>query len=127
MERAMDLSSAIYKEYANNKCAENLSAAKTAWASMDPEKASEFLGQITPDMNCYNEAVHLVDLITKKMIDDGANVWTFKMKKYNNSIEKEKMMIQSQRDIAVAWANRTYWSQSPNSYWNWDWLYKDSK
>jgi len=122
--KSMDLSSAIYKEYANNKCAENLSAAKAAWASMDPEKASEFLGKITPDMNCYNEAVHLVNLITKKMIDDGANVWTFKMKKYDNSIEKEKMVIQAQRDVAVAWANRTYWSQSPNSYWNWNWLYK---
>jgi len=122
--KSMDLSSAIYKEYANNKCAENLSAAKAAWASMDPEKASEFLGQITPDMNCYKEAVRLVDLITKKMIDDGANVWTFKMKKYDNSIEKEKMLIKAKRDVAVAWANRTYWSQSSNSYWNWDWLYK---
>lgn len=123
-EKSMDLSSAIYKEYANYKCAEDLSRAKAAWAGMDAEKASEYLGQITPDMKCYEEAVQLADQITKKMIHDGADVWTFKMKKYDSSVEKNKALIQAQRDVAVAWANRTYWNHSPGSYWNWDWLYK---
>jgi hypothetical protein len=46
------------------------------------------------------------------MLADGANVWEFKMKQYDDSIEKDKMMIQAGKEIAVSWA---YWGAAPTS------------
>lgn len=120
-DKCMDLSVDIYKQYANYKCTEYMSGAKAAWASMNTDKAAEFLGKITPDMECYNEAVQLVEEIKQKQLADGANVWTFKMKQYDDSVDKEKMMIQAGKDVAVAWSN---WGASSNFNWDWNWLYK---
>jgi len=120
-DKCMDLSVDIYKQYANYKCTEYMAGAKAAWASMNTDKAAEFLGKVTPDMECYNEAVQLVDEIKQKQLADGANVWTFKMKQYDDSVEKEKLMIQAGKEVAVAWA---YWGASANFNWDWNWLYK---
>jgi hypothetical protein len=120
-DKCMDLSTEIYKQYANYKCTEYMSGAKAAWASMNTDKAAEFLGKITPDMECYKEAVQLVEEIKQKQLADGANVWTFKMKQYDDSVDKEKLMIQAGKDVAVAWA---YWGASANFNWDWNWLYK---
>jgi hypothetical protein len=119
-DKCMDLSVDIYKQYANYKCTEYMSGAKAAWAAMNTDKAAEFLGKVTPDMECYPQAVQLTQEITQKMLADGANVWTFKMKQYDDSVDKEKMMIQAGKDVAVAWAN---WGASSNFDWNW--LYKN--
>jgi tetratricopeptide (TPR) repeat protein len=120
-DKCMTLSIDIYKEYANYKCTEYMSGAKAAWAAMNTEKAAEFLGKITPDMECYPQAVQLNDEIKQKMLADGANAWTFKMKQYDASVEKDKLMIQSAKDVAVAWGN---WGASANFDWNW--LYPNS-
>lgn len=118
-DKCMDLSVDIYKQYANYKCTEYMSGAKASWAAMNTDKAAEFLGKITPDMECYPQAVQLTQEITQKMLADGANVWTFKMKQYDDSVDKEKLAIQAGKDVAVAWAN---WGASSNFDWNW--LYK---
>ena len=119
-DKCMDLSVDIYKQYANYKCTEYMAGAKAAWAAMNTDKAAEFLGKITPDMECYPQAVQLVDEIKQKQLADGANVWTFKMKQYDDSVDKEKMMIQAGKDVAVAWGN---WGASAN--FDWGWLYKN--
>lgn len=120
-DKSMDLSVDIYKQYANYKCTEYMSGAKAAWANMNADKAAEFLGKITPDMECYEQAVKLADEITQKQLADGANVWQFKMKQYDDSVEKEKMMIQAGKEVAVSWA---YWGQGKHFNWDWSWLYK---
>lgn len=120
-DKSMDLSIEIYKQYANYKCTEYMAGAKAAWANMNADKAAEYLGKITPDMECYADAVQLTDQITQKMLADGANVWDFKMKQYDDSIEKDKMMIQAGKEIAVAWA---YWGAAPYFNWDWSWLYQ---
>ncbi|BDX37229.1 hypothetical protein CYCD_05840 [Tenuifilaceae bacterium CYCD] len=120
-DKSMDLSIEIYKQYANYKCTEYMAGAKAAWANMNVDKAAEYLGKITPDMECYNDAVQLTDQITQKQLADGANVWQFKMKQYDDSIEKDKMMIQAGKEVAVAWA---YWGQGQYFNWDWNWLYK---
>ena len=120
-DKCMDLSVDIYKQYANYKCTEYMAEAKAAWSIMNTDKAAEFLGKITPDMECYNEAVQLVEEIKQKQLADGANVWTFKMKQYDDSVEKEKLMIQAGKEVAVSWA---YWGASSNFNWDWNWLYK---
>lgn len=119
-DKCMDLSIDIYKQYANYKCTEYMSGAKAAWAAMNADKAAEFLGKITPDMECYPQAVELTEQITQKMLADGANVWTFKMKQFDASVEKEKLMIQAGKDVAVAWGN---WGASAN--FDWGWLYSN--
>lgn len=119
-DKCMNLSVEIYKQYANYKCTEYMAGAKAAWANMNTDKAAEFLGKITPDMECYNEACQLVEEIKQKQLADGANVWNFKMKQYDDSIEKDKMMIQAGKEVAVAWA---YWGQGAHFNWDWNWLY----
>lgn len=120
-DRCMELSTEIYKEYANYKCTQYMSAARAAWANMDADAAAANLGKITPDMACYNEAVKLTDEITRKMIADGANVWSYKMKRYDDAVETERLTIRAKRDVAIAWAYATYWSNYP---YNWRWLYR---
>lgn len=120
-DKSMDLSTEIYKQYANYKCTEYMAGAKAAWANMNADKAAEFLGKITPDMECYNDATQLVEEIKQKQLADGANVWTFKMKQYDDSVDKEKMMIQAGKEVAVSWA---YWGAGENFNWDWNWLYK---
>lgn len=116
-DKCMDLSVEIYKQYANYKCTEYMSGAKAAWAAMNSDKAAEFLGKITPDMECYPQAVELTEQITQKMLADGANVWTFKMKQFDANVDKEKLMIEAGKEVAVAQA----WSAS---VYDWNWLYK---
>lgn len=116
-DKCMDLSIDIYKQYANYKCTEYMSGAKAAWAAMNADKAAEFLGKITPDMECYPQAVELTEQITQKMLADGANVWTFKLKQFDATVDKEKMMIEAGKEVAVAQA----WSAST---YDWNWLYK---
>lgn len=120
-DKSMDLSTEIYKQYANYKCTEYMAGAKAAWANMNTDKAAEFLGKITPDMECYNDAVLLVEEIKQKQLADGANVWEFKMKQYDDSVDKEKMMIEAGKEVAIAWA---YWGQGQHFNWDWNWLYK---
>ena len=119
-DKCMDLSIDVYKQYANYKCTEYMSGAKASWAAMNTDKAAEFLGKITPDMECYPEAVQLVEEIKQKQLADGANVWTFKMKQFDANVDKEKMMIQAGKDVAVAWGN---WGASEN--FDWGWLYSN--
>ena len=68
-------------------------------------------------MECYPQAVELTEQITQKMLADGANVWTFKMKQFDANVDKEKMMIEAGKEVAVAQA----WSAST---YDWNWLYK---
>jgi len=116
-DKCMDLSVEIYKQYANYKCTEYMSGAKAAWAAMNADKAAEFLGKITPDMECYPQAVELTEQITQKMLADGANVWTFKMKQFDANVDKEKLLIEAGKEVAVAQA------LGGNRY-DWYWLYK---
>jgi len=116
-DKCMDLSIDIYKQYANYKCTEYMSGAKASWAAMNADKAAEFLGKITPDMECYPQAVELTEQITQKMLADGANVWTFKMKQFDANVDKEKLMIEAGKEVAVAQA------LGGNRY-DWYWLYK---
>lgn len=119
-DKCMDLSVDIYKQYADQKCNEYLQAAKAAWAGKELSKVEENLGKITPDMACFPEAERLIADITAKVEAEGASSWSFKMKKYDDSVEKEKMMIQAGKEVAMSWA---YWGAAP--YFKWDWLYKN--
>lgn len=119
-DKCMGISVDIYQEYANHKCNEYLSAAKAGWAGKDLNRVEENLGKITPDMACYPDAMQLVEQITAAVEAEGASSWTFKMKRYDDSIDLQKMKIEAGRDVAKSWA---YWGAA--SHFDWGWLYKN--
>lgn len=119
-DKCLNMSIDIYQEFANNKCNECLAGAKAAYANMEIEKAAEYLSQISPDMECYEEANKLVDEITAKQKADGADIWNFKMKKYDDQIEKDKMRINAVKETAKSWA---YLGAAKHFNWDWAWLY----
>jgi hypothetical protein len=57
---AMDKSTEVYKQYVNNRCAEDLTKARAAWATFDETSALFYLSDIFPDTKCYGEAQALV-------------------------------------------------------------------
>jgi hypothetical protein len=118
-DRSSDLSIEIYKQYDDYTCGQYLAAAKAAWANIDHDKAAENLAYITPDSKCYPDATALADEIKNKLLEDG-KVWDFKMKRYNDSVDLEKQMLQTIRDIGVSYAQAAV----AEFHHNWDWLYR---
>lgn len=121
-DKCMAISMDIYQEYANHKCSEYLSAAKAAWVGKELGKVEENLGKITPDMACHPEAEQLVAQITKAVEAEGGNAWSFKMKRYDDSVDMEKMKIQAAKEVAQSWA---YWGAA--SHFDWSWMYPNAK
>ena len=62
-DKCMGISVDIYQEYANHKCNEYLSAAKTGWAGKDLNRVEENLGKITRIWLAI-DAMQLVEQIT---------------------------------------------------------------
>jgi hypothetical protein len=116
----MAISIDIYQEYANQQCNVYLSTAKAAWAGKDLPKVEENIGKITPDMECYPQAEQLIAQITAAVEAEGASSWSFKMKRYDDSIDMQKMKIEAGRDVAKHWA---HWGAAKE--FDWKWLYKN--
>ena len=95
----------IYQHYIDYIGAQLLAQARGAWGS-DPTdigalEAYSYLSQIDPNASCYPEALSLGKEMQKTV---KAN-WDFEnVKKYNDSIELQKMQIKSAKDVAIAWA-----------------------
>jgi hypothetical protein len=119
-DKCMAISLDVYQEYANHKCNEYLSAARAAWAGKELMKVEENLGKITPDMACYPQAEQLIAQITAAVNAEGASSWGFKMKRYDDSVDIEKMKIESGKEVAKSWAS---WGASKD--FDWKWLYKN--
>ncbi|MDD2549178.1 MAG: hypothetical protein PHD00_03685 [Bacteroidales bacterium] len=119
-DKCMQISMDIYQEFADQQCNESLAAAKSAWAGKELSGVEKHLAKITPDMGCYDEAQQLVATVTAAVEAEGGAAWNFKMKKYDDSIDIQKMKIQAGRDVARSWA---YHGASKN--FDWGWLYKN--
>lgn len=93
----------IYQQYIDQLCIENLSKAKTAWAtqqdSYGAQEAGEYLAYIYPDASCYKEAQTLYKEIHAKVKDD----WKFVMKMYNDQISLEQQRINAWKEVGVAY------------------------
>jgi len=119
-QKCMILSGDVYQRYANQKCQEHLAQARAAWAAKELAKVEEHLGQITPDMDCFPQAEQLMATVTSAVEAEGGNSWAFKMKRYDDEIDLQKMRIEAGRDVARSWA---YWGAA--KYFDWSWLYKN--
>ncbi|HOP03948.1 MAG TPA: hypothetical protein PL017_09155 [Tenuifilaceae bacterium] len=123
-DKCMDFSIDIYKQFADQKCSEYLSAAKAAWAGKELSSVEENLAKITPDMACYPEAQQLVEQVTAAVEAEGGKAWEYKMKVYDNTVEKEKMMIQAGKEVAMQWA---HWGAAKHFNWDWRFLYPNAE
>lgn len=123
-DKCMDLSIDIYKQFADQKCSEYLSTAKAAWAAKELSSVEENLGKITPDMACYPEAQQLVEQVTAAVEAEGGKAWEFKMKVYEDDVEKEKLMIQAGKEVAMEWA---HWGAAKHFNWDWRFLYPNAE
>lgn len=121
-DKCLAISIDIYQEYADQQCNQYLSAAKAAWAGKELSKVEENLGKITPDMGCYPEAEQLLAQITSAVEAEGAGAWSFKMKKYDDSVEIEKMKIEAGKEVAQSWAHH-----GASANFEWAWLYPGAK
>jgi len=61
--KAKDKSTDVFNEYVDNKCAEDMTKARAAWASFNENEALNYLSQIFPDTKCYEDAQKLVEEI----------------------------------------------------------------
>ncbi len=116
----MDISIDIYEQYANQKCDEYLAAARSAWAGKDLVKVEENLGKITPFMDCYPQAEEFLVHVTEAVEAEGASAWDFKMTRYEDEVDIEKMKIEAGRDVARSWSS---WSAA--RHFDWGWLYEN--
>ena len=123
-DKCMDLSIDIYKQFADQKCTEYLSAAKAAWAGKELSTVEENLGKITPDMACYPDAQQLVEQVTAAVEAEGGKAWEYKMKVYEDDVEKEKLMIQAGKEVAMEWA---HWGAAKHFNWDWRFLYPNAE
>jgi hypothetical protein len=121
-DKCMQVSLDIYQEYANQQCEQYLAAARAAWAGKDLPKVEENLSKITPEMSCYPKAQELVETVTASVEAEGASAWSYKMKKYDDSVDIEKMKIQAGKEVAQSWA---YHGASAN--FDWAWMYPGAK
>ncbi len=118
--QCMTLSAEIYSRYADQKCQEHLSGAKAAWAAKELDQVAFHLSNITPDMECYDQAAELTSVVTSAVEAEGAGSWNFKMKMYDDKIDLQRLKIEAGRDVARSWA---YWGAA--KYFDWSWLYKN--
>ncbi len=117
---SMALTADIYQDYANQKCDEHLSKARAAWSAKELNAFRENMGEITPDMDCYEEAQGLMEEVTAHVEAEGASAWDFKMETYRDDVEMERLRIEAGRDVAKRWA---YWGAA--RHFDWSWLYKN--
>ena len=95
----------LLKKIENHRCAEALGKAKGAWASMNSYEASKWLGKISADSKCKNEAIALGNEIKATLMKDKEKKWDFKLKEQQDDVDIQKASINAARDIGVAYGN----------------------
>ncbi len=102
-EAAIACGNEIFDQYNTYNCNIHLAAARSAWvAGQNAEAAAaagEHLAFIYPDAGCYDDAMALYNEIKGKVLDD----WKFEMKKYQDGADLEKAVVDSWRDVGVAY------------------------
>ena len=89
-----DLAIQYSSEWMNNNAAQMLNQAKALWAANPDSKgasqAADVLSQIPGNSSSQHEVDRLIAEINSKLKADQKQAWDFKMKQYNDRIEKQK-------------------------------------
>jgi hypothetical protein len=90
----------------NAKAAQLLNEAKARWAaSPTSEGASvvaDIISKIPANTDCQSKVESLIDAVNKKLRQDEKRRWEFKMKQYNDGLEREKREYQLRVDQQMA-------------------------
>ena len=90
----------------NAKAAQLLNEAKARWAALPTsEGASEvadIIAKIPANTDCQSNVESLIATINKKLRQDEKRQWDFKMKQYNDVLEREKREYQIRVDKQIA-------------------------
>ncbi|HON19209.1 MAG TPA: hypothetical protein PK990_08615 [Salinivirgaceae bacterium] len=69
-DKAVTLIPAMYQQYADYKCMEDLSQARAYWGKKDYDNALAFIAQILPDSKCYDDATVLYKKIEQERCNE---------------------------------------------------------
>ncbi|MFZ4798735.1 MAG: hypothetical protein ACOYMA_14645 [Bacteroidia bacterium] len=120
--KCLDNLAEIYQLKIDTDCKLKINKAKTTWIAdqslSGAKQAGEILNTINPMASCQPEVTALVRAIEDKLKKDEKEKWLFKMKKYTDKIEMEKIRINAYREAAVEYAkNQPKTITYNNIYW----------
>ena len=105
-DKCLDAVQPIYQKMIDRNCLLQLNDAKVIWNANPNGKgallAGPVLAKIEPGAACYNEALKLSEIISKKIEADEKRNWEFKMKKYADGVKLEQQRIEAARQTAIA-------------------------
>lgn len=93
-EECQDLMIDYYNSFTEETAASLLNAAKSAWASAPngagAAKAADVIAQMPANTQVQGEVDMLIAEINQKLREDEKRDWEFKMRKYNDELERQK-------------------------------------
>ena len=66
-------------------------------------KASNYLGSINPNSNCYKEALELNTSISDRLKELDNREWAYQLKQQQDNVDLTKALIEAARDVGVAY------------------------
>jgi hypothetical protein len=97
----------IYGKKINSECKTLLLNAKSAWVNSQnitgANQASEYLKNINPNSNCYNDALIFSNEVSNRLKEIDNREWSYKLKQQQDQVDINKEIIKAARDIGVAY------------------------
>lgn len=117
---AEEFSAEIYSQYASQYCDQYLDDAREGWMNNNLETVEQNLGNISPDMDCYSQAVQLVEKISADLAAGGERSWEFSLPTYTDPQHRQQTRVEAAREVARQWA-----LDGAEKYFDWSWLYEN--
>jgi hypothetical protein len=106
-EKVRQKSADLYKQYRDERCAEDLQQAKALLAANKYREGLAILGKLDPGSKCHAEGQNAVKGIAAEMDEQSQREWEMRQRIWSDQVELEKHRINAMRDVAVAyWQNR---------------------
>jgi hypothetical protein len=113
-----EFSAEIYSQYASQQCDQYLEQAREGWMNNDLRAVEQNLEKISPDMDCYSQAVHLVEKISADLSEAGERNWKFSLPTYSNPQQRQQTRLEAAREVVRQW-------EGAEKYFDWSWLYEN--
>lgn len=93
--KCKDTLAAIYQKKIDVECTQKLTEAKSIWAGSSDkagaDKAGNVISEINPLAACQLDVQKFIAQIQSKLTADEKKAWNFKMKQYDDNVNKEKL------------------------------------
>lgn len=106
-DKSMDVVVPIYQKQINRECQLKLAEAKNIWNSNQDLNAaniaSKYLSDIDPNAKCFNDAIKLSKIISKRVKELDQRDWDFLLKQQKDDVDKNKALIESAKEVGAAY------------------------